>query len=127
MESSAYEAGRTVGESLVIFLILGAMVGGGIFFLVALIKAITQKTRGWIIGAIVSGVIALAGVFGGLGMAVNKLAKVAKAQKEQGERKKRLSANNGQLRLEVPGSWKELPELHEAASLAAGDTFKGQY
>jgi len=127
MESSAYEAGRAVGESLVVILILGALVGGGIFFLVALIKSITQKTRGWIIAAVVSGIIALVGLFGGLGMAVSKLTKVAKAQQERGDRKKRLSANNGKLRLEVPGSWKEMPELNEAASIAAGDGFKEQY
>ena len=54
--SSAYETGQAVGRSILIGLVAFALLGGGLVFVVTMIKATTSKTRGWIIGAMVSGV-----------------------------------------------------------------------
>ena len=98
--------------------------GGGIFFIVALIKAITRKTRGWITATVISGVLALFGVVGLIGVAVNSIAKIAKTAKE---RKKTLASKDGRYQLEVPSNWRDLPELHQTAEVRAGNAMLEQY
>jgi len=101
-----------------------AVLGGGIFFIVALIKAITKRTKGWVIGAVISGVLALFGVVGLIGMAANSLAKLAKTASEK---KKTVASKDGRFRLEVPATWREMPELHEDAQIEAGNGRLEQY
>jgi acyl carrier protein len=102
-------------------------VGGGIFFVVAMIKAATRKTRGWIIGAVVSGVVALCGLLGAASLAASSLGKAIKSNKELADRKKRVASPDGGFRVEVPGNWKEMPELNEDAGIAAGSELREQY
>jgi acyl carrier protein len=121
--TSTYEAGR----SIVIALVFAALIGGGIFFVVAMIKAATRKTRGWIIGAVVSGVVALGGLLGAAGLAASSLGKALQSSKAEGARKKRIASADGSFRLEIPGNWKEMPELNEDAGIAAGNALREQY
>lgn len=127
MESSAYEAGQAVGGSVVILLLLGAVIGGGIFFIIATIKAFTRKTPGWIIGSILSGIVALGGLLGAAGVAVNSVAKAAKTHREAKAKKDRISSPDGKVGISVPGNWKPIPNLNEAASISAGNEFLEQY
>jgi acyl carrier protein len=125
--SSAYEAGHAFGRSLALAGVLLALFGGGIMFIVAMIKASTRRTRGWIIGAVVAGVITLAGLLGAVGLAASSLGKAIQANKVSAERKKRVSAEGGRYRVEIPGHWKEMPELNEEAGIGAGNEVREQY
>jgi acyl carrier protein len=125
--SSAYETGQAVGRSILIGLVAFALLGGGLVFVITMIKATTSKTRGWIIGAMVSGVVALRGLLGAVGLAASGLGKAIQANKSEGDRKNRLATEDGRYRIEVPKSWKEMPELNEAAGIVAGNGFREQY
>lgn len=115
-----------VSPIAVIFLAAALILGGGIF-IVAIIKAFTKQTTGWIVAAVVSAIVALIGLFGSIGLAANAVGKIAKAKKEEGGRKKRLSTPDGKVRLEVPGGWKDMPELNEDATIHAGDSIRNLY
>jgi acyl carrier protein len=122
--SSAYEAGQAAGK-IAVYVVIGlAALGGGIFFIIALIKAITKKTKGWIIGAVVSALLAMFGVVGLIGMAANSIAKLAKTASEK---KKTVASKDGRIRLEVPATWREMPDLHEDAQVQAGNALLDQY
>jgi hypothetical protein len=86
--TTAYEAGQSFGWSLGIGLVVLALLGGGLFFIVAMIKAGKRRTRGWIIAAIVSGLVALGGLLGATGMLANSLGDAMKSSKEAADRKK---------------------------------------
>jgi acyl carrier protein len=122
--SSAYEAGQTFGRILVYSVLGVAALGGGIFFLIAVIKAFTKKTRGWIIGSIASGIVALVGVAGLIGAAATSLVKAAKTATDK---KKTIASKDGRYRVEVPAAWREMPELHEEADIEAGNVLREQY
>ena len=125
--SSAYETGQAVGRTLVIAFVAVAFLGGGLFFVISMIKAATRKTRGWIISAVVSGVVALGGLFGAVGLAASSLGKAIQSGKSDSERKSKLASDDGRYRIEVPKSWKEMPELNDAAGIVAGNVFREQY
>lgn len=122
--SSAYEAGQAVGKTAVYVVIGLAAAGGAIFFIIALIRAITTKRKGWIIGAVVSALVAMFGVVGLIGVAANSIAKLAKTASEK---KKAVASKDGRIRLEVPATWKDLPGLHEEAQVQAGNALLEQY
>jgi len=122
--SSAYEAGQSIGRTIVYVVIGLSVLGGGIFFIIALIKAITKKTKGWIIGAVVSALLAMFGVVGLIGMAASTIAKLAKTASEK---KKTVASKDGRIRIEVPATWREMPDLHEDAQVQAGNAFLEQY
>lgn len=125
--TSAYETGQAVGRTIGIAFVAVALLGGGLFFVISMIKAATRKTRGWIIGAVVSGVVALGGLLGAVGLAASSLGKAIQSSKSEGERKNRMASDDGRYRIEVPKSWKEMPELNEAAGIIAGNAFREQY
>ena len=125
--TSAYETGQAVGRSIIIAVVAAALLGGGLFFVISMIKAATRKTRGWIIGAVVSGVVALCGLLGAVGLAASSLGKAIQSSKSESERKSKLASDDGRYRIEVPKSWKEMPELNEAAGIVAGNAFREQY
>ncbi len=125
--TAAYEAGQSFGRSILIGLIAFALLGGGLVFVITMIKATTSKSRGWITGAVVSGVVALVGLLGAVGLAASSLGKAIQANKSEGDRKNRLASDDGRYRLEVPKSWKEMPELNDAAGIVAGNAFREQY
>lgn len=122
--SSAYEAGQTFGRILVYSALGVATLGGGIFFIIAVIKAFTKKTRGWIISSIASAIVALVGVAGLIGAAATSLVKAAKTATEK---KKTIASKDGRYRVEVPAAWREMPELHEEADIEAGHMLREQY
>lgn len=49
--SSAYQMGQLIGGIMV----LAILIGGGVFFIVSLIKAFTTRRAGWIVAACISG------------------------------------------------------------------------
>lgn len=125
--SSAYEAGQAAGRYIVIALVAVALLGGGLFFVISIIKASTRKTRGWIISVVVSGVVALCGLLGAVGLAASSLGKAIQSSRPDHERKSRMASGDGRYRIEVPASWKAMPELNEAAGIIAGNAFREQY
>ena len=125
--SSAYETGQAVGRALAIAFVAVAFLGGGLFFVISMIKATTRKTRGWIISAVASGVVALCGLLGAVSLAASSLGKAIQSGASEGARKIKLASDDGRYRIEVPKSWKEMPELNEAAGIVAGNVFREQY
>lgn len=126
--SSAFEAGQSAGRYIVIALVAVALLGGGLFFVISIIKASSRKTRGWIISVVVSGVVALCGLLGAVGLAASSLGKVIQqTSRPDNERKSRMASDDGRYRIEVPASWKAMPELNEAAGIIAGNAFREQY
>lgn len=130
MDSSAYQAGEAFGRALGVLLLSGALIGGGIFFVIALVKSFTRQTRGWIIGAVVSGILALVGLVGLVGVMANFVSKGVVAAREARASKpktKSLASPDGHFQIQVPVDWKPMPELNEGASLGAGNFFDDQY
>jgi acyl carrier protein len=111
------------GSPIFYFVIGLAILCVGIFFLIALVRAIISKRRGWIIGAVVSGALSLLGVAAMMSAVVGSVAKLAKAASE----KKTMASKDGRFRVEVPATWRELPELHEEAQIEAGNAVAEQY
>ena len=104
--SSAYQAGEAIGR-IIGFAIVGFLfLGGGVFFIVSLIKAFSRKTTAWIAAAIISGCLTLFGLLGAIGFAAKAIADRAITAKSNTEKKKRLSAATGDYSLMVPQSWK---------------------
>jgi len=130
MDSSAYQAGEAFTRTLVVLLLSGALIGGGIFFIIALVKSFTRQTRGWIIGAAVSGILALVGMFGLVGVMAKFVSKGVVAAREARAAKattKSLSPPDDHFQIRVPTDWKPMPELNKSASLGAGSFSDDQY
>lgn len=125
--TSAFEAGEAFGRMFFVGILILAFLGGGVFFIVALVKAFKSKTRGWVIAAVISGLVAFLGLVGSIGLAVQGISKGVLAMRAEAAKKKRVIAKDGGYEIEVPGDWKEMPELNEAAGIIAGHTFRGQY
>ncbi len=125
--SAAYQAGHQFGQTVlpvlmsVMFLLVGA------FFLLSLIKSFTRKTRGWIISAVVAGLITLVGLFGGIVVVVQKVVAEAKTTRDAADKKKLMASNDGSFSIEVPGNWKSMPELNEDAQIAVGNSIRDVY
>lgn len=126
MESSAYEAGQTVGQSVVILGLFGLLIVAAIFFIIAVIKAFTRKTRGWIIGSIVSAVIAFGALVGTVSMAMHMAVTKAKGKVQAMIGKKREVSPDGRISLEIPGNWSQQTERFEIAALFATDALETQ-
>lgn len=76
--SAAYEMGKVIGMMLscVLFLLIPAT------FIFTLVMALTRKTKGWIIGAVVSGLIGLLFIGGIVFSGISAGFKAAKASRE---------------------------------------------
>ncbi len=125
--STAYQAGEAFGRYAVMAIIAFAFLGGGGFFIFAVIKAFTRKTGGWIAAAVVSGILALAGFLGVIGLVGNAVSKGMQSAKATGERKKRVTGSDGAYQISVPGRWKEMPEINAEAGIITGDMVREQY
>jgi hypothetical protein len=119
---TAYSAGYIVGS------ILGAAFGMGLFIfaIVAIVKAFTKKTTGWIVTACVCGLmmlgmlgLAIAGVVAGIAAGVNKAGTSSLTRQ--------IVSKDGRYSFDVPPIWKEMPQLNAEASLAAGYGLREQY
>jgi len=118
--ASAYEAGQVVGK----FAVFGVLfLGCGLFFIFALIKAISKKTGGWITATVISAVLAFCGMVGFVST-TDSLAKLAKAAKDK---KKTMASKDGRFQVEVPATWREMSELHQEAEVRAGNAVMEQY
>ena len=90
-----------------------------VFAITAIVKAFTRKTTGWIITAILMALLSLAVLAGG---AAFGLSRVVGSMKD-----KKLTSPDGRYSIEVPAAWLSLPDLHEDASIAAGNVFNSQF
>jgi hypothetical protein len=91
----AYEAVASSGRTLAIGFVALALLGGGFFFIVAMVKASARRTRGWIIAAIVSGIVSLGGLFVATGMLADWLGEAVRSTKAAADRKKPPAAEQG--------------------------------
>src|SRR5215213_6567727 len=99
---------------ITLYLLGLACLGTLVFFVVALVKAFTRKTTGWIITAIVMGLLSAL-------MAVSAAASVAMAisrkAAENGKITKVLKSKDNKYKIVVPTSWKSMPDLNPQASI----------
>jgi acyl carrier protein len=119
--ASAYEAGLAVGKILVVVLVTGMTFGGGLLFIVSLIKAIRLKTIGWILCCVISGVFCSFGLFGSLGMATRAAVGWVERYDPAFTLKKRLESEDKRISIEVPELWKSTGRRHESSVIEATD------
>jgi len=119
--TSAYEAGVAMGKILSVVIAVGLAFGGGVFFIISLIKVIRLKTTGWIICCIISGVLSLFGLLGSLGMATQAALELIENSNEATSAKKRLASADQRISIEVPELWKTDRRLHDNSILEATD------
>lgn len=126
MESSAspsyqagYELGKTVAP-LFLAVILLVVVG---FFIFSIIKACKRKSAGWIISSVISGVLAIVGILGGLGLAVGRIVEKQAIAANGGGKSTLVTGKSGTFTIEMPSNWGELPQLikESDAQLAVGN------
>lgn len=126
MESSAspsyqagYELGKTVAP-LFLAVILLVVVG---FFIFSIIKACKRKSAGWIITSVISGVLAISGLVGGLGLAVGRIVEKQAIAANGGGKSTLVTGKSGTFTIEMPSNWGELPQLikESDAQLAVGN------
>lgn len=100
------------------------LLGVSVFFIVALVKAFSKKTTGWIVTAVLTGLV-------GLGMVVVAIAGVvvgvSRTASESAKLNQVLKTKNGGFQVTVPGSWKPLPDLNPSAEIVAGNMAREQY
>jgi acyl carrier protein len=118
-DSSAYQTGYAVGAFLGVFLICGVIGLGA----VSIIMAFVRRTTGWIAAAIILSLLGAGGVITGMVFAARGFGKAIAEQ----SRPKMVVSEDGWVRLEIPGSWSTLRELHDSASLKVGNKFREEY
>ncbi|WP_205761020.1 acyl carrier protein [Luteolibacter luteus] len=120
--AASLEASEVLGSPIAWGFVAAALVFGGIFFMVSIVKAFTRQTTGWIVTAVVSAIVALIGLFGAISMSAKAATRMVQAKKERAvPKKKHLVSGDGKFTLDVPGTWTEMPGLRREASIAAGD------
>ncbi len=92
-------------------------------FLFFLIMALTRKSKGWIIAAVVSGIITLLTFIGGIVFAVTTAAKEAKKQAEP----RTFTTSDGLATVTGAPQWRELAIGSADASLGSGNQVLEQY
>lgn len=120
-QSEAYQAGRVFGNFIVMAIILAGGLG---FFILAVIKAFTRKSTGWVVTAVATGVL------GGIGVIAVLASLVTVAVREANKKAETLvmvKSADGRHSLSVPGNWKSLPDLHDDACIKYGHKFREQY
>src|SRR5687767_13648569 len=99
--SSAYQAGQIVGMLFMGLLSLAVLA----FFIVALVRAFTKKTKGWIFTAVIMGVLGLFIVVGSAGVAVKM---ISSAISKSAQSTQVLTSKDGAHRISAPSSWKNM-------------------
>jgi hypothetical protein len=117
--SAAYEMGKIIGMmvSCVLFLLIPAT------FIFTLVMALTRKTKGWIIGAVVSGLIGLLFIGGTLGVGFYTGFKAAKASREA----QVFTSTDGLYSLTGAPGWRVLDLEAPDATLQVGNLFAEEY
>ena len=120
MESSAaYEMGKVIGMivSCVLFLLIPAL------FIFTLVMALTRKTKGWIIGAVVSGVVGLLFVGGIIFSGIYAGFKAAKASREA----QVFTSTDGLCSITGAPGWRVLDLEAPDATMQVGSLFAEEY
>ncbi|WP_367870220.1 hypothetical protein [Luteolibacter sp. Populi] len=120
------EAGEAYSRLLGVVVLLGFSFGAMVFFVVSLVKASRQRTRGWMISAAISGLAMLGCLTWAVSLVAETLAGAAK-EENLAQLPSELSSPDGRVSIKIPGSWTAMPELHPAAIIAAGDKSQEQY
>lgn len=117
--SAAYEMGKIIGMmvSCVLFLLIPAT------FIFTLVMALTRKTKGWIIGAVVSGLIGLLFIGGTLGVGFYSGYKAGKARREA----QVFTSTDGLYSLTGAPGWRVLDLEAPDATLQVGNLFAEEY
>lgn len=94
------------------------------FFIVSLIKALTKKTKGWVISLVLSS-LCLLGLGSVVGYAAVKAVKRGQAVtadelKSGKENTQLVTTDDDLLRFTIPSKWTEIRDLHDEASLKYG-------
>ena len=119
---TAYQVGYIFG----ILLVAGLGIGFIIFAIIAVVKAFTKKTTGWIVTACLSGLLMI-GILGAFVVAVVAGVVTAVNSASGNSPNIQLSSKDGIYSFDVPSAWKEMPKLNPAASLGAGNGLREQY
>lgn len=90
---------------------------------VSIIMAFIRRTTGWIVAAIAFSVLGAGGLLAGVVLAVRGFSQVIAQQSKP----KAAVSDDGWVRLQVPGSWDTLSELHDEASLKVGNRLREEY
>lgn len=123
--STAYKVGEVIGTIIGILL----MIGIPILFIVCLVKFITTKNKGWLIGLVLT-CIPLVLLVGAIAVGVFMGYKNAKTNSLSGFSSKNtttLVVPNSKLTLDVPSNWKNIDDLNDVADLEMGNLFQEQY
>jgi hypothetical protein len=116
MESAAFNLGPFMAMVLMLSLL-------GLFVL-TLVKAITTRSGGWIAGAVISGVLSLGLVGGGMVVAAKAFRDAVNGRNEG---VKRVASDDNTVSLEVPKSWKPHPGLNPESVLSFSNPLREQY
>lgn len=127
--SSAYRAGEIAGSILGLLILIVVPV----LFIISLVKFITTKKRGWLVGLIVSGLLSIAFIvlvlvtaYNGYKTGIAKAKNATPSIRATGSAKV-VEVPESDLSLTLPGHWVELSELNEEATLSTGNTAKEEY
>jgi len=126
-ETVSAETSDAYSRLLGVVVLLGFSFAALIFFVVALVKASRNRTRGWVLTAAVSGLAMLGALTWAVAMVTEEVAKKVAKVEETNQLPIELSSPDGKVSIKVPGSWSAMPQLHPAASIAAGDKIREQY
>lgn len=122
-QSQAFQDGYFIGRILGAVLVMVLVGGGGAFFIYALVKAFTRKTTGWILTAVVMGLLGFALVsmiIFGIAMGISKVVK-------QSDLDQVLTSRDGRYSISVPRAWKANPEPDGMTCLEARSAFPARY
>ena len=129
--SDAYEAGQQAGKVFGMVFMVIIIIAVPAFFILSLIKALTKKTKGWVICLIISSLLLLS-----FGVLVGIAAVTAYRQGKDNStseysvddsQMQTVVTDDGLLSFELPSNWKEVDELHDEASLKYGHLRSEQY
>jgi hypothetical protein len=117
--SSAYETGKIIGMMLgcVLALLIPAA------FIFTLVMALTRKTKGWIIGAVVSGLIGLLVIVGVVFSGIFAGIKAAKASREA----QVFTSSDGLYAITGAPGWRVLELKSADATLQVGNLIAEEY
>jgi hypothetical protein len=118
-DSNAYS--RLLG----VVVLLGFSFAALLFFVVALVKASRNRTRGWVVTAALSGITMLGALTWAVSIVAEGVAEAANEGKVVGPPME-LSSPDGKVSIKVPGSWSPM-QIHPAAAIAAGNKERERY
>jgi heme/copper-type cytochrome/quinol oxidase subunit 2 len=128
-DTGAYEWGYRIGAVIGVILTVVLFIGIPIFFIVSLVQAIRHRSTGWIISAVISGVlllIPLAGIAVGVLRSVTAYKEYSDSDQTPMENRT-LTSGDGICRITIPAHWKPLKNLNELAGIQAGNLLREEY